>query len=588
MIDRREAMKGMLAVTAAAAVGVTALPTPTSQHAIAAGVSFGFKEITAGIDETHHVAQGYDADILIRWGDPVLPGAPAFDPINQSAAAQEQQFGYNCDFIGYLPLPHGSDNPNHGLLFVNHEHTNEELMFPGVGRQDRKGFASMTRELVDVEMAVHGATVIEAEKIGGKWKINGDSQYNRRISARSTEKRFSGPAAGVERMKTSADPSGARVIGMISNCAGGQTPWGTFLTAEENFNGYFWNRGAVRGHKEERNLKRYGVPGEWYNWGQHYDRFDIGKEPNEPNRFGWIVEVDPYDPTSTPIKRTALGRFKHEGAETLINKDGRVVCYMGDDQRFDYVYKFVSHGPYDPNNRDANRNLLDSGSLFAARFDSDGSLTWLPLVYGAGSLNEKNGMAGQADVLIETRRAADLVGATPMDRPEDVQPNPVTDRVYVMLTNNTKRKDGDTNATNPRGPNPYGPIVEMTPPGSDHGALKYTWDFLIQCGDPREPSAGSNWWPATSDNGWFQAPDNAAVDGLGRLWVATEGNRPGSHSDRSDGVWAVETAGPMRGTSRHFFRTPIGAELCGPRFTPDDQNLFVSVQHPGDGGVIGT
>lgn len=585
-LGRRETLTGMLAVTALSAAGAAGLLGTASRQALAVGAAtFAFQEISAGIDETHHVAPGYDADVLIRWGDPVVPGAPAFDPMNQTAEAQEQQFGYNCDFIGYLPVPHGSDNPNHGLLYVNHEYTNEELMFPGLGRQDKQDFAGMTRALVDVEMAAHGGSVIEVEKSGGKWRVKNDSTYNRRISALSTEMRISGPAAGHDRMKTSADPSGRRVTGTINNCAGGQTPWGTFLTAEENFHGYFWNKGAVAGHAEERNYKRYGVPGQWYNWGQHHERFDIGKEPNEPNRFGWVVEVDPFDPSSTPIKRTAMGRFKHEGAETIINNDGRVVCYMGDDQRFDYVYKFVSHGRYDPNDREANRDLLDSGTLFAARFDADGSLTWMPLVYGSGPLNAENGFASQADVLIETRRAADLLGATPMDRPEDVEPNPVTNRVYVMLTNNSKRRGGDTNAANPRGPNPYGHIVEMTPPAGDHGALKYLWEILVQCGNPKDASTGSKWGAATTDDGWFQAPDNAAVDGRGRLWVSTDGNKPGSHSNRSDGIWAMETDGPLRGTGKHFFRTPVGAEMCGPRFTPDDRTLFLAVQHPADAGV---
>ena len=352
-LGRRETIKGMLAVTALsatalAATGFAGLLATTSSEALAAEATFTFDEISAGNDERHHVAPGYDAEVLIRWGDPVLPGAPAFDPMNQTAASQELQFGYNCDFIGYLPVPHGSNNPDRGLLFVNHEYTNEELMFPGLGRQDKQGFAGMTRALVDVEMAAHGGSVIEVVKRGGKWQVNGDSRYNRRISALSTEMQISGPAAGHARLMTSADPKGTRVIGMIANCAGGQTPWGTFLTAEENINGYFWNKDALDGHPEEANFRRYGVPGEWCNWGQHHERFDIAREPNEPNRFGWIVEVDPSDPASAPIKRTALGRFKHEGAETLINGDGRIVCYMGDDQRFDYVYKYVSHDRYTP------------------------------------------------------------------------------------------------------------------------------------------------------------------------------------------------------------------------------------------------
>ena len=584
-LGRRDALKGMLAVSAVGAFAPATLMATTSRGAIAAAASFKFEEIEAAIDETHHVPSGYKADVLIRWGDPVEPGAPAFDPMKQTAEAQEKQFGYNCDYIGYLPLPLGSNDSGHGLLFVNHEYTNEELMFPGLGRQERMGFAAMTRELVDIEMAAHGASVVEIEKRSGAWTLVPDSRYNRRITALATETRLSGPAAGHARMSTSYDPSGTRVIGMINNCAGGTTPWGTFLTAEENFHGYFRNKEALAGHPEERNYKRYGVPGERYDWGRHHERFDIAKEPNEANRFGWIVEVDPFDSASAPIKRTALGRFKHEGAEVVVNEDGRIVVYMGDDQRFDYVYKFVSHERFDPGDREANRDLLDSGTLFVARFDADASLAWIPLVFGSRPLTPGNGFQSQADVLIEARRAADLLGATPMDRPEDVQPNPATGRVYLMLTNNSKRKADDTNAPNPRGPNPYGHIIEMVPPAGDHGALEYRWSFLVLCGNPKDPGAKSKWGAATSPNGWFEAPDNAAVDGFGRLWIATDGNKAGSHSNRSDGLWAMETEGAPRGTARHFFRAPVGAELCGPQFTPDTRTLFVAVQHPAAAGA---
>jgi secreted PhoX family phosphatase len=584
-LGRRQTLRGLLAVTVLSALGTGGLLGARARPSHAGIPGFKFQELAAGIDENHHVAPGYKAEVLIRWGDPVRPGSPDFDPANQTTAAQLQQFGYNCDYIGYLPLPLGSDNAEHGLLFVNHEYTNEELMFPGLARQDKNGFADMTKDLVDIEMAAHGASIIEVAKREGAWQVVSDSRYARRISALHSEMRLAGPAAGHARLKTSRDPSGTRVMGTINNCAGGTTPWGTFLTAEENFHGYFWNEAALSGHPEERNFTRYGLPGGWYNWGQHHDRFDIGKEPNEANRFGWMVEVDPLDPASTPIKRTALGRFKHEGAEVILNPDGRVVCYMGDDQRFDYVYRFVSHGRLDPNGRRAGRDLLDSGTLSVARFDADGTLTWMPLVFGTGPLTPENDFESQADVLIETRRAADLLGATPMDRPEDVQPNAATGKVYVMLTNNSKRAADDTNVANPRGPNPFGHIVEMTAPGGDHAAHRFSWDILVKCGDPKNPRTGAIWGLGTTQNGWFQAPDNAAVDPEGRLWVATDGNKPGSHSNRCDGLWAMETEGELRGTGIHFFRAPIGAEVCGPKFTPDGRTLFVAVQHPADAGA---
>jgi uncharacterized protein len=587
---RRDFLKGVL--------GVTAIAATVSPLALAAGGTaradngsrFHFKEITAGVDANHHVADGYAADVLIRWGDPVLPGAPAFDPMRQSAAAQKRQFGYNNDFLGYIPMPGASDPSRHGLLVVNHEYTNEELMFPGIGRQDSEGprgapkgaaFAKMTPELAAIEMAAHGGSVIEIRREGDKWSLVGGSKYARRIDA-DTPMEISGPAAGHERMRTADDPTGRRVLGMLNNCAGGMTPWNTWLSCEENFHGYFWGK-LDDAHPEATNYKRYGVPGNWQAWGKWDERFDIDKEPNEANRFGWVVEIDPFDPTSTPKKRTALGRFKHEGASVLVNRDGRVVVYSGDDERFDYVYRFVSAGAFAPNERAANISLLDEGILSVARYNADGSGEWLPLVHGKAPLTEANGFRSQADVLIETRRAADLLGATKMDRPEDVEANLRSQKVYVILTNNANRKPEQLNAANPRPDNRFGHIIEMTPPDGNHSASGFTWEILLKCGDPTIAEVGATFSSATTKDGWFGMPDNCAVDGQGRLWISTDGNSD-TGTGRSDGLWAVETEGPARGTSQLFYRCPAGAELCGPMFTPDDETVFVAVQHPGDDG----
>lgn len=583
---RRDVLKGLLAGSAAAALS-TGLPLGAPASAQAAP-RFTFTEIAHGADERHHVAAGYDAEVLIRWGDPVTADAPAFNVRAQTAAAQAKQFGYNNDFIGYLPLPLGSRNSDRGLLFVNHEYTSEEVMFPGIGRQDSKDklFKDMTRSLVEIEMAAHGASVIEVQKnADGKWSLVGGSLYARRIDGLSTICEITGPAAGHARMKTKADSTGRRVIGMLNNCAGGLTPWGTVLTAEENFHGYFGGK-LEAGHPEERNHKRYEVPGNWYNWGQYFDRFDVTKEPNEANRFGWMVEVDPYDPKSVPKKRTALGRFKHEGAAVVLNSDGRVVLYSGDDEQFEYVYKFVTAKRFNPNDRKANFSLLDEGTLYVARYNADGSVDWMPLVHGQGPLTAANGFNSQADILIETRRAADLLGATKMDRPEDIEAHPSNGHIFVMLTNNTKRKAEQTDGLNPRASNEWGQVVEMVVTNGDHAAGRCQWSLLLQAGNPADPKVGGKYHPSTSKNGWFSCPDNAAIDPQGRLWITTDqGSAWEKASGTADGVWAVETEGPNRGLSKMFFRAPIGAEMCGPCFTPDGKTLFVAVQHPAtDGG----
>ncbi len=572
-LTRRGVLGGIAAVSGALLSGCT---TGHSETAEPQTPVFDFDEIARGVDDTHHVPVGYGTDTLIRWGDPLFEDSPAFDPMAQSETAQLRQFGYNNDYVGFVALPDSEDGRNRGLLCVNHEYVSTTLMLPGVAADFP---ASMTKDFCLTEMAAHGGTVVEIVETEDGWRPVVGSKYNRRITAHSTPMEITGPAAGSARLVTTKDPTGTVVAGTMNNCAGGITPWGTWLMAEENFNGYF--RGEVpEGHGEAENHKRYGVPGGWYQWGRFVDRYDVSKEPNEPNRFGWVVEVDPTDPTSQPKKRTALGRFKHEGAESVIAPDGRLVIYMGDDQRFDYVYKFVSTGRVNRNDPSANRDLLDDGVLYVARFDEDGMVDWMPLRHGEGPLTIANGFRDQADVLIETRRAADLLGATPMDRPEDVEPDPSTGKVWLMLTNNSERTDDQVDAANPRANNQFGHIIEIIEPSGDFSATRSRWEILVRCGDPSDPAFGASWNPLTSENGWFGSPDNCAVDPSGRLWIATDGNE---RTGAADGLWAVETTGERRGTSRAFFRAPEGAEVCGPKFTPDGRTLFLAVQHPGEG-----
>lgn len=579
-LSRRGLLQGATSGVIAGLLGTAAFD---AKAGIAEGGStLTFEEIEHGIDETQHVAKGYSANVLIRWGDKVATDAPEFDAKSLVAAAQEKQFGYNCDFIAYMPLPQGSSNSENGLLCVNHEYTSTELMFPGMTADDR--LEKISKDQVEVEIAAHGHSVVEIRKNSGKWELVPGSALNRRLSLGTTKVKLSGPAAGHDKLKTSTDPGGTEVIGLINNCAGGTTPWGTVLIAEENFHQYFG--GNPESLLQASGYKRYGVAASpEYAWSKYQDRFNVEKEPNEPNRFGYIVEYDPYDAASVPVKRTALGRFKHEAATMVVNKDGRVVVYSGDDERFEYVYKFVTNGTYNAADRAANADLLDDGTLYVAAFSEDGTVRWLPLVHGQGPLTADNGFNSQADIAIETRRAADLLGATPMDRPEDIETDPVTGHVFAIMTNNNRRKLDQIDAMNPRADNTTGHIIEMIPPGgdggaADHAATEYKWEHFIIAGDPTWGT--TQYGKGTSKNGWFACPDNCAFDNKGRIWIASDQGGAQGKFQTGDGIWAADVTGEGRAVSKFFYRVPTGAEMCGPCFTPDNKTLFVAVQHPGE------
>ena len=589
--SRREMMAGSLGVAAATVLFGEAALVASSGPAKANSAGFAFRELEAAVAATHGVAEGYEAEILIAWGDPLFDGVKPFDAKSLTADDQAKRFGYNNDYIAFFPL-----NPQNtrGLLCVNHEYTSPEVMFAALGgRPDRNDFAKMTAAHTDIEMAAHGVSVVEIALVDGRWRSLTSSPLNRSITA-ATQMTVDGPAAGHARLKTAADPQGLAILGTINNCVGGQTPWGTYLTAEENFHGYFWTeekgpdgkrKTKGLGGAQQKSYERYGVPSNWYSWGRHVERFNIDKEPNEPNRFGWIVEIDPSDPRSRPVKHTALGRFRHEGAEVIVNKDGRVVVYSGDDAQFDYVYRFVSKDRYRSDDKAHNMRLLSEGTLSVARYEDDGTVKWLPLVFGEGPLTAANDFGSQADVLIDVRLAADLLKATPMDRPEDVQPHPTSGKVIVIMTNNTRRRPEQVNKANPRPQNEFGHLIEMTAPDGDHAAEVFKWDSLVQCGDPRVAEVGARWHPDTSASGWFASPDNCAFDAQGRLWIATDQGTSWGKSGKVDGLFALETEGARRGLSRLFFQVPVGAELCGPCFTPDDQTVFLAVQHPATDGV---
>ena len=530
-LNRRDALRGLAGAGIFAAAG-----SALAQEAGPSSLSF--KELAHTLDQDQHVAEGYDMQVVIRWGDPVVAGAPAFDPNNLTAAAQEKQFGYNNDYLGLYPLPAGSKGSDRFLLVANHEYVNPRLMFAGL-----KTEADKTKAQAEVEMAAMGGAVVEIAREGGAWTVVPGSKYARRISV-NTAMEISGPAAGHDLLKTGADPTGRKVFGTLNNCAGGGTPWGTWLTSEENFNAYF---GGDTSKLDAKLAKRYGMGRSAYGWDKHVERFDMAREPNESNRFGWVVEIDPYTPDAPPVKRTALGRFKHEGCTYTLAKDGRVVFYSGDDERFDYVYKFVTARPWNPTDRAANKNLLDDGTLYVARFDGEGKVEWLPLVQGQGPLTADNGFATQADVLIKTRLAADLLKATPMDRPEDIETNPVNGHVYVVLTNNGSRKPEQVDKANPRASNAHGHILEIVPKDGDHGTVEASWSIFLLAGKPGQDSS-ARYHRATSDQGWLSCPDNIAFDGKGRIWIVTDGAPEAAGV--ADGVYGADTMGFGRALTR--------------------------------------
>ena len=633
-LSRRSLLKGMGAVVVLAGVPTVLRAAPaegarrTRRAAGSSGTGLSFTPIspTGRTYDNVVVPEGYDWALLARWGDAVETGAPAWDYENQTAAAQAQQFGYNCDYIGFIPLGRGgaTSRSSRGLLVVNHEYTEPDRMFPGYldragkkdGKPDTKQF-NPTKQEVDIELAAHGMSVLEVSRKANKGAFTAvsGSRFNRRITA-TTPMELTGPARGDALLKTSQDASGTRVLGTLNNCGGGNTPWGTALSAEENFNQYFANHSAMASGATKDAHARYGLtPGASdRKWERHYDRFDLTKEPNEPFRFGWIVEIDPSDPDFVPRKRTALGRFKHEAATISLAKDGRVVAYMGDDERFDYVYKFVSRKKYREGDKAHNLTLLDEGDLYVAKFEGDSPQRELERYNDEDTLGElpadgefdgpgrwialiENGeskVAGfsVAEVLIKTRLAADRVGgATKMDRPEDVERNPVNGRVYLAMTNNTDRgKSGkpDIDEANPRRVdetgaltgNKYGHVIELMETGNDAAANTFKWRIFMVAGNPEDPTTYFAGFPK-DDVSPVSCPDNVAFDANGNLWVATDG-APGTIG-KADAFHAVPVSGPERGRARQFLSVPAGAEACGPEFTPDQRTLFCAVQHPGEG-----
>ena len=613
---RRFLLQGSAAATATAlaipaARADSSASAPATRHVGKAGVPLRFDEVRHEFASGMRLPDSHEASVLLRWGD-TLSGPPLENPIPQSGAEQARSFGTNCDYIAYMPLPLGSQNSDHGLLAVNHEYSWPPGMFTGY-QSTREAAKTITKAEVAIEMESVGLSIVEVKNSESGWEAFSGSKHNRRISA-TTEMELTGPVAGHPRAMTSQDETGRKVYGTFANCAGGRTPWGTVLSAEENIQHYFYGdlRDLLETHPEEvRNHRRLGVGrlsklddagnrkpiGDPRNgWFRFHDRFDVTKEPREANRFGYMVEIDPYDPSWTPKKRTGLGRYRHECACVHAVEGKQVVAYSTDDAYNQFIYKFVSKGIYDPSDRLANRELLADGTLYVAKFNEDGTGKWVEMTFTEPWLTpERSGLKDQGDICIETRFAADLLGATPMDRPEDIEISPVTGRFYVTLTKHPKRKPDQVHAANPRPQNIAGHIIEVLPPGEDgerdHWSDDFEWDIFLLAGDPTswDPNQRGQYHANVSEHGWFINPDNLAFDPDGRLWIATDGfnenrDRLGGSAPVSDGLWACETTGPNRAKTQCFFLAPQLAESTGPTFTPDGTTLFVSIQHPGVGG----
>ncbi|WP_353952005.1 PhoX family phosphatase [Knoellia sp. S7-12] len=584
-VSRRAALR--VGGAGAAVVGLTAWSMPSVAAAPASpaagkpgkpgkGSALGFTGIapTPATTDAVKVPAGFDWAPIISWGDPLFANTPAFDFDNQTAAAQREQAGYNADYTQFMHGGAGNKGAHKGLLAFNNEYTNDELMFRGV-----KSSADLTDEQLNIVLAAHGITITEVARrnANSAWRWVQGGKRNRRIHT-DTSIAMDGPAAGSAHLRTSEDTTGKHVLGTLNNCAGGETPWGTYLSGEENFNQYFNATGAP---DPEGKLKRYGITSGGRGWERVRDRFQVTTEPNEVNRFGWIVEVDPEDPNSTPVKHTALGRFKHEGAEVILTPDGRVAAYMGDDERFDYIYKFLSKNKYKEGDKKHNLTLLSEGDLYVAKLTGDGSADgeydgtgqWLPLV--VGGVSKVPGFSVE-DVLIWTRLAADKVGPTKMDRPEDVQPNPVNGRVYAAMTNNTSRTPQQIDEANPRANNKHGHVTEFTEAGGDHGALTFTWKIILMAGDPADPQTYFNGYDK-SEVSPISCPDNVAFDKAGNLWISTDGNKLG----HCDGLYVMPLEGTDKGKLQQFLSVPVGAETCGPTILSQD-SVIVAVQHPGE------
>ncbi len=568
-MSRRDFLGGSIAFgTGAFVLGASACTSATMQ-----ATRFHFDPVAANTLDTVTVPKGFQWHVVVRWGDPLWSSGVEFDHETRGTGeSQELAVGDNNDGMALF-----TSGEKH-ILAVNNEYTNRRIAF-----HQRESKQPETADDVRKAKAAHGVTICEIAQMKGRWSVVKDSSFNRRITP-DTPMEITGPARGHELLKTAADPSGTKSLGTYNNCANGRTPWGTYLACEENFHYYFSS--SDEGYVPNAEMRRYGINNResGYRWATEDERFDISKHPNEANRVGYVVEIDPLDPASTPKKRTALGRFKHENAAVVMAADGHVVVYLGDDEQGEFLYRFVSEGKYIAGG--ANEDLLEKGTLYAARFQDDHRGEWLELN------PESTGMGSQAEVCIHARLAASAVGATTMDRPEWVAAHPDKAEVYCSLTNNSRRgvepnAGGDempVGGPNPRKKNQYGQIVRWTPDGSDHTAPGFSWDLYVLAGNPAVHSGARAGSPNINANNMFTSPDGLGFDSKGRLWIQTDGNYSNEGDAAGMGNNQMLVGDPESGEIHRFLVGPKECEITGITWSPDRKTLFVGIQHPGQGG----
>lgn len=552
-LQRRTLLRGGFGASVAAAFGASALLSACGggdDDAVAAPapapappqVSYDvtFKGIPAVTGNMVLVPEGYTVDVLFAAGDAVATGAVAYNGTLLDSAGYEKLAGGNHDGMHLFALP-GKDPNKNALLAINHEARDSQILFPAGYTYNA---ATATAEQKKIALSAVGVSVIEVELVNGKWTVKRDSAYNKRYTG-NTVYQVGGPAAATV---------GATVVGTLNNCASGMTPWGTYLTCEETTDNYI--------------------------------------DPTQPqNGYGWVVEIDPQG-TFPATKRTALGRFDHENTAYMLDADGTVAIYMGDDSTPGCVYKFVASAKYNAADRAANRNLLDSGTLYAAKFNANGTGQWIELTQGrnglvAGAQDPGNytqvavppapvttDFLTQADVLINTKAAARVAGATLMDRPEWVTVGPDR-KIYMTFTNNGGRVQTDT--ANPRATNPHGHVIRWTEDGNTAKATAFQWDLFLMAGDTRITAANEK---GNINGDTFSSPDGIDVDPKGRLWVQTDAGTGTGITDvfGNNAMYYVDQSTKK---STRFLVGPNGCEITGLTYTPDLTTFFINIQHPG-------